>query len=144
MPKSILLSGPAGANKSALARELLEKTPGPVVIADFQSIYAALVHDIRGRDGRYPLRDMELMPITEYTRQAIISGARQRDITIIATNSDGDPARRAALLERLGPGATERIVDPGRHIVEARLSSAHTGELSDACDAAISRWYDRR
>ena len=62
---------------------------------------------------------------------------------MIATNSDGDLARRAQLLSQLGPGATERIVDPGRDVVAARLSDPETGELSEACDSAIGRWYGR-
>ena len=138
---SVLLSGPAGANKSALARQLLAENPALAVIADFQLVYRALTDVERGRDGRYPLRNDALLPLTEYVRRAIITGAVQRDIDVIATNSDGDPERRAFLLSQLGEGATERIVDPGRVIVEARLSDPHTGDLSDACAAAVSRWY---
>ena len=47
------------------------------------------------------------------------------------------------MLERLGPGATERIIDPGIDVVTARLSGPD-GELSDQCKAAISRYYGRR
>ena len=139
----ILISGPAGAAKSALARRLLRESPELAAIADFQSVYAALSGDLRGPDGRYPLRDERLLPLTEYVRRAIITGAVARDITIIATNSDGDPDRRAFLLSQLGDGAEERIADPGRDVVAARLSDPETGVLSDACDAAISRWYGR-
>ena len=92
---SILLSGPAGANKSALARRLLAESPEQAAIADFQLVYRALTDVERGRDGRYPLRDDRLLPLTEYIRRAIITGALARDITVIATNSDGAPARRA-------------------------------------------------
>ena len=138
---SILLSGPAGAAKSALARRLLAENPALAAIADFQAIYAALTGDIRGPDGRYPLRDDRLLPLTEYIRRSIITGSLARDIEVIATNSDGDPARRQFLLGQLGEGATERIVDPGREIVAARLSDPETGILSIECDAAISRWY---
>ena len=138
---SILLSGPAGAAKSALARRLLAENPALAAIADFQAIYAALTGDIRGPDGRYPLRDDRLLPLTEYIRRSIITGSLARDIEVIATNSDGNPARRQFLLGQLGDGATERIVDPGREIVAARLSDPETGILSTECDAAISRWY---
>ena len=139
----ILLSGPAGASKSALARRLLVERPQLAAIADFQAVYAALTGDLRGPDGRYPLRDDRLLPLTEYVRRAIITGAVAAEIEVIATNSDGDPARRAFMLERLGPGATERIVDPGRAVVEARLADAETGELSDECGEAVGRWYGR-
>ena len=140
---SLLLSGPAGAAKSALARRLLRESPELATIADFQAVYAALTGDLRGPDGRYPLRDERLLPLTEYVRRAIITGATARDIDVIATNSDGDPARRAFLLEQLGSGAKERIVDPGRTVVSARLSDPQTGDLSDECDAAIDRWYGK-
>ena len=60
------------------------------------------------------MRDERLLPIVEYTRRAVIGAAVARDIEVIATNSDGDPERRAFLLGELGAGATERIVDPGR------------------------------
>ena len=72
-----------------------------------------------------------------------MTGAVARDVDVIATNSDGDPDRRRFLLSELGPGATERIVDPGREVVAARLADPSTGELSGECEAAIGRWYER-
>ena len=141
---SVLLSGPAGAAKSALARRLLAESAELAAIADFQAVFAALTGDLRGPDGRFPLRDERLLPLTEYVRRAIITGSLARDIAVIATNSDGDPARRAFLLEQLGPGAAERIVDPGRETVAARLADPETGKLSAECGAAIDRWYRRR
>ena len=140
---SILLSGPAGAAKSALARQLLAEHSGLAVAADFQSIYAALLLLERGPDGRYPLRDDRLLGITEYLRRAALSAARAREIDVVATNSDGDPERRAFLLRELGPGASERVVDPGREVVAARLAEPSTGELGPQCEGAINRWYSR-
>ena len=64
--------------------------------------------------GRYPLRNERLLPLTEYVRRAIITGATDRDITVIATNSDGDPARRAFLLGQLGEGADRAHCGPWR------------------------------
>ena len=101
----ILLSGPAGAAKSALAWRLLQDHPQLAIVADFQAIYAALTLAERDRRGRYPARDARLLPITEYVRRAAISGARERDIDVVATNSDGSPERRAFLLRELGPDA---------------------------------------
>ena len=141
MPSRILISGPAGAAKSQTARRLRLEANEPTIIADFQAIYAAVSGDVRGPDGRYPLRDERLLPITEYARRAVIGAARERGLGIIATNSDGDPGRGVFLLRELGAGAVERILDPGRDIVEARLSDPETGELSPECDAAIGRWY---
>lgn len=140
----ILLSGPAGAAKSALARRLLTDHPQLAVLADFQLVYRALTDDERGRDGRYPLRDERLLPTAEYVRRAIITAAVAREIDVIATNSDGSPERRAFLLAQLGEGAVERVVDPGEDIVRARLSDPHTGDLSDDCGEAIGRWYRRK
>ncbi len=140
---NLLLSGPAGAGKSQLARELAAERGGPVVIADFQALYAAIAGAERGPDGRYPERIEALLPTTEHTRQVVIAAAVQRDLDVIATNSDGDGERRAALLEALGVGAIERVVDPGREVVEARLADPVTGELSPQCRSAIGRWYGR-
>ena len=140
----ILLSGPAGAAKSALAWRLLQDHPQLAIIADFQAIYAALTLVQRDRQGRFPLRDESLLPITEYVRRAAVTGAVARDIDVLATNSDGDPDRRAFLLGQLGPDAVERVVDPGREVVAARLADPATGELSGECDAALNRWYMRR
>ena len=99
---SELISGPAGANKSAIARQVLAENPGSIV-ADFQSIFVALTLAQRGADGRFPLRDERLLPLVEYLRRAIITQARIRGWNIIATNSDGDPLRRHFLLDQLGP-----------------------------------------
>ena len=115
----------------------------PVALADFQSLYAAVAGDVRGPDGRFPLRDERLLPVVEYLRRALLTAARERGLRIIATNSDGSPERRAFLLKEMGEGAQERVVDPGEQIVRARLSDPTTGELSEECNAAIVRWYRR-
>lgn len=140
---SILLSGPAGAGKSQVAARLLRENPELLALVDFQSIYAALSGDVRGPDGKYPLRNEALLPLAEYVRRAALTAARERQIAVVATNSDGDPERRAFLLRQLGPGATEKIVDPGRAVVEGRLSNPETGKLSSQCKAAAERWYKR-
>ena len=141
---SLLLSGPAGGGKSALAAgELQERAGGPpTIIVDFQLIYATLAGAVRGPDGTFPLRDPALLPVTEYVRRAAITGAVQRGIDVVATNSDGDTSRRQQLLALLGAGAVERIIDPGRTVVQQRLAEP-TGALSPECTSAINRWYDR-
>ena len=141
-----LISGPAGAGKSRLARDLLSQVQGQGAIVDYQACYSALLLLLRGPDGRYPERnpaDAHLLALSEYVRKAMISGAREMDIEIIATNSDGDPDRRAFLLGLLGAGASERVVDPGRDVVSERLADAITGELSMECQDALGRWYSR-
>lgn len=140
---NILLSGPAGAGKSQLARKMLRENPDLRAVADFQTIFAALSLVERGPDGRYPLRHAhdDLLPLTEYIRRAVITGAVQRGLGLIVTNSDGDPARRNFLLSQMGPGAAERVVDPGEEIVKARLADPMDGALSSECEGAINRWY---
>ena len=140
-----LLTGPAGAGKTQEARRLLDVAAGPLVVADFQAVYAALILQERLASGRYPERNPAhaayLLPLAEYTRQAIITGAAEMDVDVIATNSDGNGARRSYLLQRLGPGATERVIDPGIDVVRERL--AVDGVLSDSCEGAIQRYYSR-
>lgn len=139
-----LISGPSGAGKSRLARELLAQAQGPGAIVDFQAIYAALLLLRRREDGRYPERnpaDAHLLALAEYTRRSMLTGAHEMDIEIIATNSDGSPARREYLRGLLGAGAAETVLDPGRRVVVDRLSI--NGVLSEQCGQAIDRWYGR-
>ena len=140
----LLISGPAGAGKSQVARETLAATPEPAVVVDFQQIYAALLLLERQPDGRYPERleaDAHVLRLAEYVRRAVFTAAADRELTVIATNSDGSQDRRAFLLNRLGRGAVERVIDPGRAVVEARLQV--DGVLSSQCGEAIDRWYTR-
>ena len=141
---NILLSGPAGASKSAVARQIIEDDPGLVLQADFTALNVAISGAVRDPStGRYPERDGRLNPTTEYLRRTLVRSAVERGIRVVATNSDGDPTRRAFLLEQLGEGAEERIIDPGRDVVRARLSDEITGELGSSCENAIERWYSR-
>ena len=140
---NVLISGPAGGGKSAIAREELAAQAGPAVVADFQSVVVAMLQLERLADGRFPVRPPWILPLTEYVRRTIITAATNRDIGIIATNSDGASERRRFLLGQLGPGAIEKIVDPGRATVEARLADAATGDLSPQCNEAVNRWYAR-
>ena len=142
---AILLSGPAGAGKSALARELLEQFSEPGVVADFQSLYAAILMLVRDGSGRFPPRlatHSHALAIAEYVRRAIMTVALENDVSIVVTNSDGDPTRRNFLLGQLGPGAVERVIDPGIEIVRERLADVD-GLLSVQCGEAIGRWFGR-
>ena len=136
---NILLSGPAGSGKSAVAREMVEEDSSELVlVADIQSIVAALTLVRRDPEtGKYPVRDERVLPTAEYIRRAIISAAVARQIRVITTNSDGSQDRRDQLLSLLGAGAVERVIDPGEAVVAARLSDSRTGELSSACQGAV-------
>ena len=144
MPNT-LISGPAGAGKSQLARDLLAQVQGHGAIVDFNSIYSAMLLLRRDPEtGRYPERDpadAHLLALAEYVRKAMISGAREMDVEILATSSDGSPARREYLRGLLGPGAVEVVLDPGRKVVVDRLSI--NGVLSQQCGQAVDRWYGR-
>ena len=139
---NLLISGPAGAGKSQRAVRRRRALRGAAVVVDFQALYAALTGDERAADGSYPHRDEQLLPIAEAMRLEAIDQARERDIAVIATNSDGDRDRRGQLLQRLGLGSEELVVDPGREVVESRLTD-DDGHLDDECRKAIERWYGR-
>ena len=140
---SLLLSGPAGAGKSAAARDLLTDSTSGVVV-DFQSLYSALLLLGRNSEGRYPERDPSqayVLALAEYLRRAAITGAIEQELDVLVTNSDGSPARRSFLLGLLGANATEQVLDPGIATVQARMSV--NGQLSEQCAGAINRWYSR-
>ena len=140
---SQLISGPAGAGKSQEAKRLRDAAAGPTVVADFQSIVVALLQQERGPDGTYPLRPDWVLPLAEYVRRAIVTGARARDIDVILTNSDGDPERRRFLRSILGPAdGPEILIDPGEEAIARRLAG-RSGRLSGACRSAVNRWYGR-
>lgn len=158
----LLISGPAGGGKSGRARELLEQADEPTVLVDFQRFYVA-ISGVR-RDPvtrRYPIRDPNLLPLTQYLRLAAIGTAQRQGLRVIATNANGLADVRAKLLaaiEGMDPQevlesvlaldqpmaagrSAEVIVDPGRSVVRKRLADPITGVLQPQCEAAVSRWY---
>ena len=144
MPNNVLLSGPAGGGKSSLLQVFFEGE-GPLTVGvDFQALYGALTGAVRNAAGRYPLREAALVPLVDQIRLFAIREAVAGGHRVIATNSSGSPVRRQLLMDLLSAGgavAEERVVDPGREVVEARLSDPATGELSPECEQAIARFY---
>ena len=141
---SVLLSGPAGGGKTQEGRRLLAAASAQTVLVDFQDLYASVLGIERNERGRYPARrpqDAYALPMAEYLRQAAITGAVAQELDVVLTNSDGATDRRNFLLSRLGPTASERIIDPGIEVVTERLSV--DGILDPQCHEAINRWYGR-
>ena len=104
---NLLLSGPAGAGKTGMAREIIAAAALPTVAVDFQALYAAILLLQRGDDGRYAERspaDAHALPLAEYARRALITATLANEVDAVVTNSDGDEDRRARLLALLGPG----------------------------------------
>ena len=141
---STLISGPAGAGKSAIARQIVADSERTSIVLDFQEIYALILGITRNPEtGRYPERlpeDAFALGLAAQVRREAINAALENDVEVVATNSDGNPTRRAAFLALLGNGATERVVDPGIEAVTIRLS--YDGRISPQCKQAIGRWYD--
>ena len=141
----ILLSGPAGAGKSLRAQFLLAQLGVFAVLIDFQSIYAALLGIRRLSNGRYPERrpqDAYALPVAERMRLSMITTTVSQELTPIVTNSDGNRQRRQFLLSRMGGDAREEVLDPGIQVVRERLAGPD-GKVSDQCEEAIGRWYNR-
>ena len=142
----LLISGPAGAGKSAAGKLLLEEAQQPTILVEFQEILAFLLGLRRDPTTlRYPERrpqDAYAIPLAAAIRRFTIEEAVGQDIYTIASNSDGDPERRAGLLRILGPGATELIIDPGYAAIVENLSI--DGVFSEQCAQAASRWFGRK
>ena len=121
-----LLSGPAGANKSERARELLEVASEPTVAADFTSLFNAVRLVERGPGGSFPERtvaDEVYLPIAEAMRREVIRQGRRRGLNVVVTNSDGDLDRRRELAALLGDAELEdieEVLDPGEDVVTAQ------------------------
>lgn len=119
----------------------------PTLAFDFQALYSAILLLERLDNGRYPNREPRhasyALPMAEHLREVGISAARDREIDLVVTNSDGSPARRAYLLSRLGPRAVERVIDPGIQVITERLSNPD-GSIDEQCVQAMDRWFNRR
>ena len=140
-----LVSGPAGAGKSAQVKVIVDAADEPTIVADFSRIWQAISGVERDQDGKLPERDDSwnwILPLTEFLRRAAIDEARHRGIAIVGTTSDGSPETRQSLMDRIGTD-DERIVDPGESVVEDRLRDRRTGRLSRSCRRAVNRWYRR-
>lgn len=117
----------------------------PAVLAEVQTLYAALLGVERLESGRYPERlesQSHALRMAEYLRRIILTAGLARGLRVITSSSDGDAERRRFLLSELGPSSTELVIDPGYDEITRRLSV--DGNISQQCAQARSRWFDRR
>ena len=127
-----------------MGRRLIATATVATILIDFQDLYATVLGIECGEDGRYPNRlptQSYALPMAEAMRLRVIDVARDMELDVVVTNSDGSPLRRQFLLARLGAGAAEQIVDPGEEVVIERLSTG--GILNQDCRSAVNRWYQR-
>ena len=144
MPGELIrLAGPGGGGKSQLGRQMLVDGDADV-LADTTAIYAVLSGEERDADGRYPSRSDSalLLPTALYIRQTVVREALRRDLRVVKTSSTPtDLEADRALARELGAGFRQRIVDPGRVVIEGRLVNPRTGRLEPDCEQLINRWY---
>ncbi len=139
MPITIL-RGPAGAGKSQYLEENLQ--PGEITI-DITPLHVALNHPVlrRGPDGKYPIRQPDdlSLNLARIAKRFLVGRAEALGVSGYVTTSDSSPEE----IEKIrGWGATGRVVtvDPGEAVVRRRLADS-TGEVPDACEDSIVRWY---
>ena len=129
----MIISGPAGAGKTERARELIAELQAEglePIVADFQSLYAALLLVSRGEDGRFPERADDaayILGMVEYIRSTIARRALADDMPVVATISERpDGSRYRALAALLGGAAREETIDPGVDEIVRRLGEPGT------------------
>ena len=137
-----LVEGPAGGGKSGVTALML--AAGEIdVLADVTQLWVALSGAVRGADGRYPVRldDDTALALARYLQAAAVRQGLQDGADVAVTTSRrGQQNKWSAMALDAGTDFFYRTVDPGRDVVEARLSD-EDGQLSEACDQAIRRWY---
>ena len=139
----ILLQGPAGSGKSALAAQML--AAGEVgIYGDVTALWAAISGAVRDPlTGRYPVRDPDdiALEAARYIQRVLIRFGLEHGADVVVTTSQrGQENSWRAWADRAGAAFEVRTVDPGRDVVAARLAD-DDGSLSAECEQAIGRWY---
>lgn len=129
-----ILRGPAGAGKS-------QEIPPGTLRVDLTALWAALRGIERGPDGKYPERsdDDPALALALYLKAAAVRQAAREGLTGVVTTSSSS-AEAVERLREQGATAGVQTVDPGEETVRRRLAGPD-GNLSAACEAAVSRWY---
>ena len=136
-----LIEGPGGAGKSEIAEDALASGEADV-LADLTLLWAAVRALRRGPDGRFPVRpDSDPgLALAAYLRTTAVRQGLQQGRNVIVTTGTPDTALGwQRLAEDAGVPFNVRTIDPGRAVVERRLSIG--GVVSDDCGRVIRRWY---
>ena len=140
---SLLIAGPPGAGKTAVALDALGLATVPTVLVEFTALWAALRGIERDPDtGAYPVRadDDPAAGLTFAVMLAAIRAALRRDVQVIATTGSRD--RIPDLLEELGPGTRQQTVEVPREEAAANLARRYGSPVPQQCERALNRWYD--
>ena len=102
-----LISGPAGANKTAHARQLIENAATGYRGGGFSKHCWRHCCYSNGNPMDAIPNGLEsqayALAMAEYLRRVIMTVAAEREIDVVTTSSDGAGTRRRALLDALGP-----------------------------------------
>ena len=94
--------------------------------------------------GLFPVRadaDPALL-LALYTKTVVVRQALSEGVNVAVTSSSRSQLPHwRDIAESFAAHFAVTTIDPGRQVVEARLSDAKTGRLSDSCATAIGRWY---
>ena len=119
-----LIQGPPGAGKSQLAAALL--AAGEIgVLADVTALWAALSGAVRGPNGLYPERadDDPALLLARYVQAVIARQGLQEGVDVALTTSRADQVERwQEVADDADTTLAVRTIDPGRAVVEARLT----------------------
>ena len=140
-----ILRGPAGAGKDSWIRSNYPAA----LLADATILWAAVSQAVRDPEtGKYPERpatDPALALALYLKATAIRFAATRPEIELWTTTSNSSAESIQRIQEKISAGGGELgqvvTLDPGREVVEARLSDAVSGELSPECEEAVQRWY---
>lgn len=146
MAELLLLEGPAGADKSAVASALIASGAYDAV-SDLSRFWSALAGVERDSEGRLPVRTPgdQKIALASYLRAAAVRRSLAAGLRVIVTTaSPGEVTRWQGVAGEMGAGFNVRTEDPGRAVAAQRLAAKFGGtpeNLTPQCEVALNRWY---